>query len=160
LFRTLRCTLLMAALMIVVLPGCGNETSWKQGDPVELPTEAAEFSDLVLEIDRRGDELAFEARCKESAEFTEVKIEVRTEGSVESARYAITPERKNEVVTCEPGAAWLQGQTPVFDEMETGDELWVRLEFHKPDGFGAAKEHLYMMGTDGRLRDGAGSVWQ
>jgi hypothetical protein len=44
--------------------------------------------------------------------------------------------------------------------METGDELWVRLEFHTPNGFGAAKEHLYMMGTDGRLRDGAGSVWQ
>lgn len=159
-FKTLRRTLFAMALMVVVLAGCGSEKTWKQGDPVALPTEAAEFSDLVLEIDRKGDELAFEARCKASAEFTEVKVEVRTEGSLEAARYAITPESGNETVKCEPGAAWLQGQSPVFENMETGDELWVRLEFHTPNGFGAAKEHLYMMGTDGRLRDGAGSVWQ
>jgi len=159
-FKTLRKTLLMTVLVVIVLAGCGSEKSWKQGDPVELPTEAAEFADLVLEIDREGDELAFEARCKAPAEFTEVKVEVRTEGSVESARYAITPEDEYGTVKCEPGAAWLQGQTPVFDELETGEELWVRLEFHKPDGYGAAKEHLYLMGTDGHLRDGAGSVWQ
>ena len=159
-FKTLRRTLLMVALMVVVMTGCGSEKSWKQGDPVELPTTAAEFSDLVMVIDREGDELSFEASCKEPAEYTEVRVEVRTEGSVEAQRYAIKPDSENAIVKCEPGAPWLQGRAPVFDKMETGDELWVRLEFHKPDGFGAAKEHLYLMGTDGRLRDGAGSVWK
>ena len=152
--------LLLFTLLGLILTGCIVPPRWKQGPPVELPAEAVEFADLALEIDREGDALRFEARCKTAADFTEVKVEVRTEGSVEAARYAITPQSENETVTCEPGDVTIQGQAAVFESLETGDELWVRLEFHKPDGFGAAKEQLYLMGTDGRLRDGAGSVWQ
>lgn len=152
---------LSLVLVLIGSVGCTAATAqWKQGEPVELPAEAAEFDDLQLLIDREGDNLAFEVRCKEAAEFTEVNVEVRTEGSVEAASYATTPQSAGETLTCEPGAVRLQGQTPVFNKLQTGDELWIRLAFHKADGFGAAKEHLYMMGTDGQLRDGGGSVWK
>ncbi|MGC9398065.1 MAG: hypothetical protein ACP5HM_02895 [Anaerolineae bacterium] len=159
-YRSLRWWLWESVLLLVVMAGCSGLRGWKQGEPIALPAEAVEFSDLRLVIDRQGDELSFKVRCKDVAEYTELSVEVRSDGAVESASYANAVHAEGETLICEPGAVLLEGQAPVFERLETGDRLWVRLEFHRPDGYGAAKEHLYMMGTDGRLRDGGGSVWK
>ena len=48
------------------------------------------------------------------------------------------------------------------DDVSVGETVEVGLSIQPTSGYeGVVKEtHLYMMGTDGKLRSGAGSVWK
>ncbi len=139
---------------------------WKQGEPVQFPAEAVELDDLKLLIDRDGADLTFEVRCMVATDYRELEVRVHTEDQVHAAAYSIAfadslaPADEANVVTCEPGRVHLEGRVPVFQTLETGESLQVQLEFERPDGFGASQAHFYLLGTDGRLRDGGGSVWK
>jgi hypothetical protein len=153
----------LLALVLVLIGGAGcaeRIARWKQGEPVQFPAEAVEFDDLKLLIDRDGDDLTFKVRCMAATDYRELEVRVHTEDQVDAATYTIAPAEEENVVTCGPGRVHLEGRVPVFETLETGESLQVQLEFERPDGFGASKAHVYMLGTDGQLRDGGGSVWK
>lgn len=156
--------LILATLIgaVCFLIGCvPAQSAWKQGPAVEMPHTAATVDALELVVDEANGTLVLTARCTAEATYRGVTIEAQVDGeSVASG--AVEARSEDEPVVCESGRVVLQTLVDQIETVSVGETVEVALSIQPMPGYeGPVKQsHLYMMGTDGKLRSGAGSVWK
>ncbi|MBS1251666.1 MAG: hypothetical protein MAG451_00699 [Anaerolineales bacterium] len=161
---TARRLLILAALMgaVCFLIGCvPAQPAWKQGPAIKMPHTAATVGALELVVYEEDGTLVLSAVCVSEGAYRNVTIEAQVADDNVAAN-AIEGVSEQESVVCEPGQTVLRSFVGEISDVAVGEEVEVALSIQPmPDYEGVVKQiHLYMMGTDGKLRSGAGSVWK
>lgn len=155
----LRATL--AVLGVLVLLGGGlwwtrrTAATWRQGAAIAVPAAVATTGAFRLVLDDRAAPLPYHLVCVAASPAATLDVRMRTPRGISTT--TVTRD------CATPGATVARGTAGRTADLDTGALIEFTLLVGPPEaqqGSVAGSSTVYMLGSDGQLRAGAGSVWR
>ena len=148
----------ISLLLTLLLTACSAaQPAWRENAPVSLPHTAASVQAITLTIGAANSGLNYQIACGTVGSYQNVALAVTLNTAPTTA---ITNVRD---VACTSNQQIVaQGNLSRLDARQIGDTVTFALTAEaNPLQQGIAKQDIvYMVGSNGSLHEGAGSVWQ
>ncbi len=133
-----------------------EERTWKQGPAVALPHVVSKIDAIELRLVRQEPQLVLTMSCTGPGTYHDVKVSV----TVNDVTFSSTMDQVECTGPNVPLADQLVLQTDRATRVASETTISLEASFVRGNLRGGKDSVLYMTGTDGQLRQGAGSVWR
>ena len=150
---------LMLGILLFCVTACSLPGSWKQGPALSLPHVVTEFDGVQLILSEEQSQLVLKLECVNTASYQKAEVSVDTTKSDSQTIISL-----DHIQCSDDGSVLAMNSLSLPNTLQTGDVIDINFELQFSDAAeqdaGAKDNNIYMLGTDGKLREGMGSVYK
>ncbi|KAB8142864.1 hypothetical protein F8S13_11440 [Chloroflexia bacterium SDU3-3] len=131
-----------------------NNSPWKESTPIPKPHTVSTLGTLELFITDDTPNIILGLTCSGTNSYKDIII------SIEEGKSNFSSHSSMSKLDCSSQSHHYENVLEVNNIFHVGDTLEISLEANASDINKKKETTFYMIGTDKRLREGAGSVWK